>query len=152
MQHDNLIETLNGELAPLLDELDAELVELKLIRQNKGFLVQVFVDKKESITIDECALINKRLGGIIDKKNLITERYLLEVSSPGLDRPLKERKDFEKVIGKDIEVWLILPVEGRRFFDAKVRRADEVAVSITDKHQEDVSIPYTSISKARLKI
>lgn len=152
MELDGILETLREELKPTLDELDAEIVEFTLKRAGKNLVLRLLVDKAGGINIDECALINQRIGDIVEEKALIGERYLLEVFSPGLDRSLKTKTDFERVKGKDVEIWLSTSVEGTRYIIARVKSTDEQGVVIEDKDAKEIHLSYQSIARARLKL
>lgn len=151
MQSEETLERIKQELIPILEEFKAEAIELTLKRFGNKLILRFLVDKKDGITMDECASINRRLGDLIEEKSIINERYLLEVSSPGLDRPLKAKRDFERVRGKDIEIWLSVPIESRSYIRAVIKSADEQSVLIEDKEAKEISVPYQSIAKARLK-
>jgi ribosome maturation factor RimP len=152
MDTQEVLDILKAELTPLLTELKAEVIDFSLKRRGPELVLSMLADKDGGITIDECALINNRIGDIVDSKNIIAERYTIEVSSPGLDRPLKAKRDFERLTGGIIEVWLLAPVEGKNFLTARIKRADETAVLVEDKNLKEFVIPYGAINKARLKI
>jgi ribosome maturation factor RimP len=105
---DNQISTerLQQVIAPVLGDVQAELVELDLVRASGQIIVRLLVDKPGRINLDECALINRRLGDIIEEQNIISDRYVLEVSSPGIDRPLKAKSDFARNSGKPVKLFL----------------------------------------------
>lgn len=152
MEPNEIIEALKGQLRPTIDELGAEIVEFTLKRAGNRFILRLLADKEGGITMGECALINRRLEKVIEENSIISERYLLEVSSPGLDRPLKAKRDFERVQGKEIEVWLSSPVEGKDYISAKIKSADEQSVLMEDKDAKEISVSYQSIARARLSI
>jgi len=145
-------ETLNKELKQIADGLGIEIIELSLKRASNRLIVRILVDKAGGINIDECALINKSIGSIVEEKELIPQRYLLEVSSPGLDRPLKTKDDFQRMIGKDVEVWLQKPVDDRSFVSARVKAVSDDRVLLEDKDALQINIAYTAIARARLLI
>lgn len=152
MEQDDILGELRERLNTILDELGAEVVEFTLKRAGKKLILRLLADKEGGITMDECALINRRLGNIIDENSIINEGYLLEVSSPGLDRPLRTKRDFERAQGEEIEVWLSAPEEGRNYLSARIKGADEQRVLVEDKDAKEISLPYRSITKARLKL
>jgi ribosome maturation factor RimP len=97
---------------PLLAERQTELVELGLYPQSGGWLLRVLVDRPGGINLADCAAFNQALGQAVDAAGLIESHYTVEVSSPGLDRPLTTRRDFERAIGKEVVVQLHTP-DGR---------------------------------------
>ena len=152
MDTEKTLDRLREQIRPTLDEFKVEVVELTLKRSSKGLVLRILADKEGGITIDECALINKRLGDIIEDRSLITEGYLLEVSSPGLDRPLKIKRDFEKVLGQEVDVWLTEPLDNKTHFNGKIKKIGEGDLVVETKRDGDVSIPYAVINKAKLNI
>ncbi|NQT95748.1 MAG: ribosome maturation factor RimP [Candidatus Omnitrophica bacterium] len=152
MELQDRLEQLKKEIAPILEASGAEIIELTLKRAGKRLMLRLLADKEGGITIDECALLNRKIGDLIEEKALINEKHLLEISSPGLDRPLRAKKDFEKVLGEEIEFWLAEPVEDKAYLSGIARAADEENVTIEYKEDENISIPYDNINKARRKI
>jgi len=152
MEPEKTLEILKEALKPTLDELKVEVIELTLKNRSTGLTLRLLADKKGSITVDECALINKRIGSIIEDKGLIEEGYSIEVSSPGLDRPLKEKRDFEKFIDEKVAIWLLNPLKGKSFIDGKIEDASEDKVSISTNGDKNIDIPYHIITKAKLKL
>ena len=101
---------------PVLYEMGFELVDIEFLSEYGRSVLRIYVDKEGGITLDECARVSREVGDLIDVKNIIKHEYVLEVSSPGLNRPLKKEADFLRVIGKKIKVRMAVPVYGRRNF------------------------------------
>jgi len=93
-------DTLTHLILPLLNRRDVELVELAVSGDHRRKIVRIFVDRADGITVDECAVLSRNIADILDTRDPIDGTYLLEVSSPGLTRPLKADRDFERVVGK----------------------------------------------------
>jgi ribosome maturation factor RimP len=91
-------------LEPILGQEGFDLVEIKLSRYKKNFRLQIFVDSDHGVTLDECSHLSRLVGTALDTDDMIESRYILEVSSPGLDRPLQSDRDFRRKIGKMIEL------------------------------------------------
>jgi ribosome maturation factor RimP len=124
------IEALKKIIQPVLEAQDTELVALSIFGGREKTL-RLLVDKKTGgITLAECASINRLAGEAIEASGIIDEGYLLEVSSPGLDRPLKGRADFLRCLDKKVKVFLRDPVEGKWEIEGLIRSADEQAVLI----------------------
>lgn len=137
----------------LLKDREIELVDLTYRREGSDMILRLIVDKKGGITVDECGWVNEALGELLDKEDIISERYILEVSSPGLDRPLKTRKDFERVVGKVVIINTYGPIEEKREHIGKVVSCSEEAVTIELWDNKLMrTIPLDNISKAQLKI
>jgi ribosome maturation factor RimP len=129
-----------------------ELVELIYRSEGQGSVLRILADRPEGgITLGECAVLNSRIGEILDEEDIIKERYTLEISSPGLDRPLKTRSDFLRNLNKKVTVLLREPVNEKWEYQGAVKEAKEDSVDIeTDKGV--VEIPLSKISKAKQAI
>ena len=139
-------------LDELSESLSLELVELNIRRLGKVIQVEVFVDKETGgITMDECSAVDRQLSRYIEEKNLIADDYVVEVSSPGLDRPLKTKKDFLRAQGTEVRFHLIEMVEGKKEHSGIVKVVEEHAVYVETK-KITVVIPFDKIQKAVLII
>ncbi|NQT91080.1 MAG: hypothetical protein HQ558_07490 [Candidatus Omnitrophica bacterium] len=152
MEHEAVLEALKQQIQPALDELNAEIVEITLKRASKKLILRLLVDKAGGINLDECALINKRIGHIIEENALIEDRHVVEVFSPGLDRVLRTEDDFKRAKGAEIEAWFSGPVEGEIYLEGKVEAAGAEDLILENKDARQFRIRYSIITKARLKI
>ena len=100
---------------PILKK-NMELVDLEWKRERNGWVLRIFIDKPGGVTIADCAKISGIVGEILDKENIIHRSYILEVSSPGIERPLVKKEDYEKFKGEKVKITLKTPVSGRRNF------------------------------------
>ncbi len=91
-----------------------ELVDLEYRRQGPRWMLRLFIDKEGGVTIDDCAKISKEFGDLLDVKDIIPQTYVLEVSSPGLNRPLRKKEDFSRFVGRKVQLRLVTPMEGRK--------------------------------------
>lgn len=145
------VEDIKQLMQPVLNNCNAELVDISLSGSKHKPILHILVDKEGGITLDECTDINRQLSDILDKDDIIKESFILEVSSPGLDRPLREKKDFEKVIGKEINLYIKEPIEGENFFQAMLNSAGEDFISLKLKGSQ-LKIPYENIHNAKVCI
>ena len=99
--------------------------------------------------MDDCADVSRQLSGILDVEDPIPERYVLEVSSPGLDRPLTKREDFQRFIGEEVKVRTRQPLDGQRNFKGRLVDVERERV-ILDVGEKTMSLGFDSIEKARL--
>lgn len=99
---------------PIVDENNFELVDIEYVKEAGNWFLRVYIDKQGGITIDDCELVSRALSEQLDKDDFIEDSYILEVSSPGLGRPLKKEKDFERSIGKEVEVRLFRQLINKR--------------------------------------
>ena len=93
--------------------------------KERDWYLRVFVDKVGGIDLDDCQMLSEKLGEILDKDPIIENAYILEVSSPGIDRVLKKDKDFLREVGKKVDVTLYAPIDGEKFFVGELKGRDE---------------------------
>lgn len=108
-------------LTPLLEQESAELVDLRFAKEGPRWVLRLFLDKEGGITLDDCAYLSERIGSLIDTSGLITRSYVLEVSSPGLDRVIKYEKDYIRFSGRSVRLRLKLPSLGQRNFKGRLQ-------------------------------
>ena len=115
-------------------------------------LLRVFIDKESGITIGECEQVSREIEAVLDVEDPIPYSYVLEVSSPGLDRPLKNKKDFKRYSGNIVRVVTHDPVEGETFFVGKLVEAGDDEVALLLPKDRRITIRYDNISRARLEV
>lgn len=148
-----IVEKVKELVSNLLQDKEIELADIVYRREGPKMVLRLTLDKKNGITLDECGAVNEQLGELLDKENILVEGYILEVCSPGLDRPLKSKKDFDRVIGKLVKVNTYGPIDNKREHVGKVVSCDEEVVAIEPKGGKVIrKIPLDKISKARLEI
>lgn len=123
-------------LLPLMEEHSFELVDVEYVKEAGTWYLRAYIDKEGGISVDDCEIISRKLGEWLDKEDFIEESYILEVSSPGLGRPLKKEKDFVRSIGKDVEVRLYKAREKRKEFTGALKAFDENTVTIEEDGTE----------------
>jgi ribosome maturation factor RimP len=116
------IRKVTESVTPVLDEMGFELVDIEYLSQYGRWVLRIYADKEGGITLDECARVSREVGNLLDVKDLIPNEYVLEVSSPGLNRPLKKEKDFERAIGKKVKIKMVAPINGRRRFTGYLKK------------------------------
>ncbi len=126
------------------------LVDLRFYKNQLGALIlEVLADRTEGgITLDECTVLNRELGGLLEKNGLEETRYTLDVSSPGLDRPLFVRADFRRVIGREIRVFLKEEVEGKIEHAGALVSAGDDGIEL-ETTQKTIVIPYDKVNRAK---
>ena len=122
-----------------------ELVDLELA--NRGRLIRIFIDKTTGVDVEDCATVSNHLTRLLVVEGVEYDR--LEISSPGLDRPLKRPQDFARFVGERVQVKVRLPLNGRRRFVGKLQNVGEAGIEV-DVDGELVSIAFTDIDKTRL--
>ena len=140
-------------LSPVVVSLGYEFVGLEYLPQGKHSLLRIYIDKPEGITVDDCSAVSHQVSGVLEVEDPISGHYVLEVSSPGLDRPLFKFEDFERFSGYNVQIRLQVPMDGRRNYKGLLEgvQADGqlVDVAIDD---EIISLPWDRIEKARLVV
>ena len=131
----------------IIEGTDFELVDVEYIKERDWYL-RIFVDKIGGIDLDDCQMLSEKLGEILDKDPIIESAYILEVSSPGIDRVLKKDKDFLRETGKKVDVTLYAPIDGEKSFVGVLENRDENFLYLADFKP----IPREKISQVRLHI
>lgn len=152
MDYKTVTEELKKMIDLALEEEGVELVEFNLVRTGNTSLLRLLVDiKGGGINIADCARINHKVGNLLELSNILEEKYVLEVSSPGLDRPLKNKSDFSRVINKKVKFFLNQAINGRIELDAVVVQVEPDAVGV-EVEGKILQIPLSVITKAKLFI
>lgn len=141
----NLQEMLQGAV----EDLGCELWGIECQRTGRFMTVRLFIDKEGGVTVDDCADVSRQVSAILDVEDPIADKYNLEVSSPGLDRPLFTLPQFERYIGQDIAVHLRIPVMERRKWQGKLGRIENDMVTLIVDGQEQVLV-FGNIQKANV--
>jgi ribosome maturation factor RimP len=139
-------------LEPLLEAEGLSLVDIEYKWERGGWIFRVLIDKTQGITLDDCARVSREFGQLLDVENIIPASYRLEVSSPGLDRPLKKEADFIKYTGRRVRIKTREPVSGRRNFKGDLLGCAEAKVTVKVEGGEVFTIPLASILKANLAL
>jgi ribosome maturation factor RimP len=142
-------------VAPILNEMNLELVDIEYVKEGKEWFLRVFIDSEKGIDIDECAAVSERLSEKMDEQDPVPHNYFMEVSSPGAERPLKKAADFERSIGKNVYIKTYEPIDGEKEFEGELMSFDGQTITITIKiktRKKTIEIPYEKVAHARLAI
>jgi ribosome maturation factor RimP len=134
---------------PVAIALGYELVGIEYMSQGKHSVLRIYIDKDDGITADDCGAVSHQVSGVLDVEDPIKGAYHLEVSSPGLDRPLFALEHFERFMGNRAKVLLHAPLDGRRKFTGELGGIKDTSI-ILHVDDEEILIPYDSIEKANL--
>lgn len=151
MQKVSVVQTVESVILPVIEDLGLELVDIEYRREGKGWVLRIFIDKEGGITVDDCTGVSHQVGDLIDIDDLIPNAYCLEVSSPGLDRPLKKEQDFIKYKERQIQLNTFAPIDTRRNFKGTIKDFRE-GVLFLDAQGIHYEIPLDNIAKAKLEI
>ncbi|SDI08611.1 ribosome maturation factor RimP [Pseudomonas panipatensis] len=143
------LEQLQALLAPVVEALGYECWGLEFISQGRHSLLRVYIDRPEGILIDDCEIVSRQVSGVLDVEDPISGEYTLEVSSPGMDRPLFTLEQFARYVGEQVKIKLRTPFERRRNFQGILRGVEEQdVVVLVDDHE--YLLPIDSIDKANI--
>lgn len=148
----NIEQTVETYLKPILDEHNFELVDVEYVKEGTNWYLRVFIDKQGGITIDDCELVSRALEKILDKEDPIKNSYILEVSSPGLDRPLKKDSDFEKYKGRIVDIKLYKPFNKKKEYSGELLELRDNIVYIIDEEGNQLSFNRNDIAIVRLAV
>lgn len=139
-------------IQPVVEDMGFELFDLELSARGKKTMVQIFLDNYDGVSLDNCAEVSREVSTILDVEDIIPLSYILEVSSPGLDRPLRNPQDFKRFRGKMARVVTHEPIEKQTFFKGRIDTSDEKSVELILDSDKHVTIPYNIITRSRLEI
>ncbi|MDH4332558.1 MAG: ribosome maturation factor RimP [Desulfobulbaceae bacterium] len=146
-----LVRRLTDLVLPVVEGSGCELVELQFRREAPGWVLRLIIDKENGIGIDDCAGISREVAHLLEVEDPIDQSYNLEVSSPGLDRPLKSGKDFLRCKGKKAKVVVREPIDGQNQCVGLIEDVNQESVALRTDHGI-IEIPFTRMKKARLVI
>lgn len=130
----------------LLENTALELVAVDYVKERDWYL-RVFIDKEGGVDLDDCQDLSRKLEELLDAQDIIKTSYILEVSSPGLDRELKKPRDFQREMGKDIDVSLFAPLDGKKVVTGPLSAYDGETINVGD-----MAIPMDKVAKVNLHI
>lgn len=128
-----------------------ELVHVEAVGGKRQPTIRIFIDKPEGVTIDDCAEFSRKVSAVLDTEDFISSAYVLEVSSPGIERGLYSIKDFEKFAGQNAKVKTDAPINGQKNFRGKIIGTDGDDVIFEDKTNGEVRFPFEAVAKANLE-
>ncbi|SHJ58377.1 ribosome maturation factor RimP [Malonomonas rubra DSM 5091] len=154
-----IVEQVELLVQPILDDLGLELVDLEYQREGRGWVLRFYLDKEGGITLDQCAEASREISAILDVEDVIGTAYNLEVSSPGLDRPLKKAKDFDRFAGQNVKIKTVVACDpdgrgrNRKSFTGTLdgMAGADVVVTLKEKNAVQVKIPLDQIERANLE-
>lgn len=133
----------------VLEKMGMELFEVQFRREGHGWVVRLYIDREEGVTLDDCATVSREIATWLEVEDLIEHAYHLEVSSPGLERPLRKMKDFARFAGRKAKVKLREPLNEQKVFIGMIDQVDEKTVVLV-VDEKPVSLLFDTIAKARL--
>ena len=128
-----------------------ELVDVEYLKEGKDWYLRIYIDKEEGVSLDDCEVVSREVSEILDKENPIDNSYILEVSSPGVERPLKKERDFERFSGKAVYVKTFAPIDGKKEFKGILRGMENGNVAVEMENQKHY-IPKDKVASAHLTV
>ena len=139
-------------VTPIINDNNYELVDVEYVKEGSDYYLRVYADKENGITIDDCVFISRALEEKLDEANKLDTPYILEVSSPGLTRPLKKENDFKRSVGKLVEIKLYKALDGKKEYCGVLESYtdDSITIMEDDKEHREIEIQRSAVSSIRL--
>ena len=139
-------------LEPILADFGFDLVDVEYIKEGSNWYLRVYIDKPGGITIDDCESVSRSFSETLDEKDYIEGSYIFEVSSPGLGRPLKKEKDFQRSLEKELEIRTYRAIEGEKEFYGILKKYDNNSVTIEDEENIEKTFQLSELALIRLAV
>lgn len=150
MRREHIEELVAEEVEKIIAGTALELVDVEYVRERNWYL-RVFIDKQGGVDLEDCQAVSEKLSKILDEKDPISDNYLLEVSSPGLDRVLKKEKDFIRYRGRDVDIHFFKPHNGTKLLTAVLKGREGDVLTVSHDETEE-TLDMKDISQIRLHI
>ena len=137
-------------LIPIMEELGFELVDVEYVKEGSSWYLRAYIDKPGGININDCETVSRRLSDILDEKDFIDDAYIMEVSSPGLGRPLKKEKDFKRSLGMEVDIRTYRMIDRQKEFTGILTAYDEKTVTIELEDETTKTFERGDIALIRL--
>ena len=137
-------------ISPIIEQNKFELVDVEYVKEGGTWYLRAYIDKPGGITVDDCEVVSRALSDLLDKHDFIEDAYVLEVSSPGLGRPLKKEKDFARSIGEEVDVRTFRAISHQKEFTGILRDYDKEKIVLEMEDQELLEIVRADIALIRL--
>ena len=139
-------------LEPILEEKALELADLEFVKEGPNWYLRVYIDKDGGVTIEDCENVSRILEKKLDETDPIEQAYILEVSSPGIDRPLKKPEHFEKYIGEIIDIKLYKPLEGKKEYQGELKQFNDGVITIIEENGTEKQFVQKETASVRLAV
>ncbi|SEV95523.1 ribosome maturation factor RimP [[Clostridium] fimetarium] len=145
--YENKTETL---ITPLIKANNFELVDVEYVKEGSTSYLRVYIDKEDGITVEDCTLLSRAFNLILDTNDYIDDTYIFEVSSPGLMRPLKKDKDFQRNLGKQVEIRLFKSLDKQKEFEGELKSFDKDNITVMMEDEKEIIFKRIDIALVRL--
>lgn len=137
-------------LLPIIEKNQFELVDVEYVKEGSNWYLRAYIDKPGGITVDDCEVVNRALSELLDQNDFIEDSYILEVSSPGLGRPLKKEKDFQRSLGEEVEIRTYRAINRQKEFVGVLKGYDKESVTIEYEDETEQTFLKSDIALIRL--
>lgn len=155
MSKESVAEAVTNIISPLFHDnailSNYELIDVEYKKEGVNWFLRIYIDNNEGITLDDCQLVSKQVEDVIDRHDPVPTSYFLEVSSPGIERPLKKVADFEKFTGKMVKIKTYAPLEGQKEFKGQLKGITDNCI-VLEKENKNYKIPFEQMASANLTI
>jgi ribosome maturation factor RimP len=152
MQQGSIVERIDKIAADAAKQNGVEFVHSEIVGSRRNAVVRVYIDKPEGVTIEDCSAVSRAVEEVMDAEDFMPAAYVLEISSPGLERPLLSIQDFERFAGKKAKVKTVEPINGQANFSGRIAQVEASEIVFEDKTNGTVRIPFDKVAKANLKV
>ncbi len=137
-------------ILPILEEHNFELVDVEYVKEGGTWYLRAYIDKEGGIAVDDCEVVSRAFSEILDQEDYVEGAYIFEVSSPGLGRPLKKEKDFQRSLGDEVEVRLYRAIDKQKEFTGILKAYDKESVTLEFEDETEINIARADIALIRL--
>lgn len=149
---DTYVERTEKLITPILGRMNFELVDVEYVKEGGTWYLRAYIDKEGGITVNDCEAVAREMNDLLDAEDFIPDSYVFEVSSPGLDRPLKKEKDFVRNLHKEVEIKTYRAIDGSKDFCGTLEAYDDESVTIADEDGQEKKFLRTEIALIRQKV
>lgn len=139
-------------LEPIVTGFGFELVDIEYVKEAGTWYLRAYIDKPGGITVDDCEAVSRKFSDVLDEKDYIEDTYIFEVSSPGLGRPLKKDKDFQRSLGEEVEIRTYRPIDRQKEFVGELKAYDKESVTIVYEDDTEQTFQRQEIALIRLAL
>jgi len=144
------LDKLHELLAPVVQALGYQCWGIEFLAQGRHSLLRVYIDQENGIAVEDCEAVSRQISAVLDVEDPISGEYNLEVSSPGMDRPLFNAAQFAAYVGSEVKIRLTAPLDGRRNLQGVITAANDEEVQVTGVEGQNWHLPLVSIDKANV--
>ena len=152
MERNSLADRIDNLATRAASDNGVEFLHAEIVGNKRNMTVRIYIDKPEGVTIEDCSMVSRAIETVMDEDDFVPSAYVLEVSSPGLERPLFNIGDYAKFTGKKAKITTIEPLDGQANFTGRINGVEGGEIVFEDKTSGPLRIPFDKIGKANLKV